>query len=294
MDLFWTPLTAAIFEAHESLAMMIAERSALTPEDEQAKPTKSPLVIAALRGMPNIIKLLLSKGWSASQRIAKHGNTTPLHWAALRSDNHEVIDILISHGADIYAESNDEWWRSPLLTAVYENEQGNLACMISKAKEKGTWVEDRFPSMLEGDTFLAAMEKAVPQLDDGVNHDEFRLLFRDVLYWYGFNGTTEMFVRHLVEQLNKANNLYHGDEWLLPLWVDRPGIVCPEDSSTLLELYYVINKLKVSYIEKNAFLHTLAGNAIDRGLENLESYLRKPIEDITVQWNQPIGYWEWP
>ncbi|KAI0895154.1 ankyrin repeat-containing domain protein [Annulohypoxylon nitens] len=195
VDLLWTPLTQAMCEGHESLAMMIAQRSALTPEEEGLKPTLSPICMAALYGMPNLVKLLLSKGWSASQSVAKHNNTTPLHWAALRSDNREVIDILISHGADVHAESGDDWWRSPLLTAVYENEEENLACMISKEKEKGKWVEGEFSLKLEGDTFLTAVKEGVAQLKDGIEPDGIRRLLREMTYWYGFHGRT---IKYLV------------------------------------------------------------------------------------------------
>lgn len=77
-------------------------------------PDTTPIVQAAKFGMKSVTELLLKKGICVNQRDAK--GVTPLEAAA--GNNHvEVVQLLLEHGADIYAHSNE--WSTPLHWGQY-------------------------------------------------------------------------------------------------------------------------------------------------------------------------------
>lgn len=77
-------------------------------------PDSTPIVQAAKFGMKAITELLLKKGICVNQRDA-HG-ITPLEAAA--GNNHvEVVQLLLEHGADIHAHSNE--WSTPIHWGQY-------------------------------------------------------------------------------------------------------------------------------------------------------------------------------
>ncbi|KAI0023944.1 ankyrin repeat-containing domain protein [Xylariomycetidae sp. FL0641] len=69
--------------------------------DEQGVFAVPPLHLAAFVGMVDVAKVLIGKGADANLRCLQVQESTPLMWAATRKDNNEMIDILLSHGAQI-------------------------------------------------------------------------------------------------------------------------------------------------------------------------------------------------
>ncbi|KAH9908468.1 ankyrin repeat-containing domain protein [Xylariomycetidae sp. FL2044] len=79
--------------------------------------TVPPLHLAALSGMPTILRALLSHGEDANSRCEHFHNCTPLHLAATNGRvMAECLSILSEHGADLRAE--DDHGREPVVWAI--------------------------------------------------------------------------------------------------------------------------------------------------------------------------------
>ncbi|WP_339047696.1 ankyrin repeat domain-containing protein [Candidatus Mesenet endosymbiont of Phosphuga atrata] len=106
----FTPLHAAIEEEHEKAARFLIENGAdVHARDIQGN---TPLHEAILSGQdPKTIGLLLERGSDVHARGRQ--DDTPLHLAALKKSQ-ELVELLLSRGADIDTHARNEWGCIPL------------------------------------------------------------------------------------------------------------------------------------------------------------------------------------
>ncbi|KAI1456256.1 ankyrin [Annulohypoxylon moriforme] len=183
---YFTPLTLAIAAHQDSIAAILAQNIQST--DHQS--------FAAVCGMPEVIKILISKGYQASRPIHQHSYTTPLHYAVIRENNFEVIDVLMSHGASIHDESRPDEWLTPLHKAVE----------LKSSNDTSEWIEKTIRDLLEDDDWLPAVEAAVRLLNEHGAFIRIQQLLRYAMMSYEFNPeTTEFFVNFLGSKLNQKH-----------------------------------------------------------------------------------------
>ena len=100
----FSALTVAIEGCHAAIAEALIERGCdLSLTNEQDPEGADILALNARKGLANVIKLLLAKGFSVDT-IGKEGKT-PLMVAA-GAENYETVEFLLDHGADINATAH--------------------------------------------------------------------------------------------------------------------------------------------------------------------------------------------
>ena len=107
------PLQHAAFRGHVNVVQLLIDRGAEV--DAANHLDYNPLMVASHEGRYVTAETLLSAGANVMAR-SKRG-WTPLHYAAGSAPDARIIDILVSHGADVNALDNDG--TSPLILASY-------------------------------------------------------------------------------------------------------------------------------------------------------------------------------
>ncbi|XP_031330499.1 ankyrin repeat domain-containing protein 50 isoform X1 [Photinus pyralis] len=111
----WTPLHYAAFEGHQDVCEALLEAGARI--DEVDNEGKAALVLASQGGHTTLVSLFLDK-YNAPCDQRPHDGKTALRLAALEA-HYDIVQILISHGADL--DSKDADGRSTLYVLALDN-----------------------------------------------------------------------------------------------------------------------------------------------------------------------------
>ena len=107
------------------------ERQIVIPESSTKTPQQQghPLHVAAQKGTPEVIDVLLNTGLDPNARM--EDGTTPLHFAAFWNRNPEVITALVEAGAN--PKTRNESGRTPLHNAAGNNRNPEVVTSLLKA-----------------------------------------------------------------------------------------------------------------------------------------------------------------
>lgn len=102
-----TPMHVAIFCGQNKMVQLLIEHDANLEIKNSMH--LSPLSVAVMEGYENIVKLLIDSGCNVNVRVGSSENSdTLLHRAVSRTNLNrslQIIDLLLSHGADVHAQS---------------------------------------------------------------------------------------------------------------------------------------------------------------------------------------------
>nr|CAI5859549.1 unnamed protein product [Callosobruchus analis] len=111
----WTPLHYAAFEGHLDVCEALLEAGARV--DETDNEGKAPLALSAQGGHTALVNMFIEK-YNAPVDQRPHDGKTALRLAALEG-HYDIVQILLSHGADI--DSKDADGRSTLYVLALDN-----------------------------------------------------------------------------------------------------------------------------------------------------------------------------
>jgi ankyrin repeat protein len=165
--------TAAYYQQAEA-AMTLLDRGAdISFEGE--KGTYSPLICAASRALPTVVRALLEMGADVNESL-KPTHHTPLHYAVMKGSP-EVALMLLAYGADITAQTDTGWHVREPGWLVEENNPALAAMRQWKESDRDAWHEKHGPydpGAREGIRHAVtrhAFEKEAVLLTEGLRHD---------------------------------------------------------------------------------------------------------------------------
>ncbi|KAI9163980.1 Ankyrin repeat domain-containing protein [Paramyrothecium foliicola] len=88
----------------------------------------TPLLLAAVKGHIDVVKLLLGKGASVD---AGEGGFTPLH-AATKAGHGDIVGLLLEHGANVNCRRVFKGGRTPLIDASWKGYEDIVKLLLSK------------------------------------------------------------------------------------------------------------------------------------------------------------------
>lgn len=125
------------------LQLLEADPALLEARDEMLNLT--PLAMAASRGLPGLMRLLIQMG--ADVNALGFIGRTPLHYAALRRDNEESVALLLTHGAQKTIRDQMHW--TPFMMACLRGHLGSVRLLVHHMGGQGLDDKD-----LDGHTAL--------------------------------------------------------------------------------------------------------------------------------------------
>ncbi|KAI1412778.1 ankyrin [Hypoxylon sp. FL1857] len=227
-----TPLTLATFLRQEATAIVLAQHT-IDPDETYMRSAHPPLHMAAMSGMPRVVSLLLSQGCSVSHVLDDFESLQPLHCAAADwENNHDVIDILIDHGASVHDKSflshiideKNDFSKTAIHRAIHYGNWNNAAHLISKAENVGDWVENTFSYVDQIDNHLPITQELTKLLNKYGAFGRIQDALQRALVWYDGNPKTVQFLANfLAVKLNRAH-LREGQGYLH--WaLEQPGAI---------------------------------------------------------------------
>ncbi|CAH1118393.1 unnamed protein product [Phaedon cochleariae] len=128
----WTPLHYSAFEGHQDVCEALLEAGARI--DETDNEGKAPLALASQGGHTALVNLFIDK-YNAPIDQRPHDGKTALRLAALEG-HYDIVQILVSHGADI--NSKDADGRSTLYVLALDNRIAMSKYFIQNAADVET------------------------------------------------------------------------------------------------------------------------------------------------------------
>ena len=121
-----TPLFAAAQQGHVEIVRLLMNAPGINPGLGSFREGTSPLAVAALLGRVEVVKMFLSFR-QVNINIRQYDGATPL-FAAVQNDHPEVVELLISEGADATIPLLDG--TTPLCRAAYQGSNEALKHLL--------------------------------------------------------------------------------------------------------------------------------------------------------------------
>ncbi|OTB13526.1 hypothetical protein K445DRAFT_24698 [Daldinia sp. EC12] len=150
------PLSIAILKMNTRIAEILARLTCDLKDSEGYWMVLSPFRLAAMCGMPSVIKILQSRGYKVGKHRTYLGdrNLTPLHFAASTDNNEETLQLLLDTGYSL--DDIDDKGRSAFGIALRWSCVANALFLIKdlSVEEKVKVANANFTALLRTDLFL--------------------------------------------------------------------------------------------------------------------------------------------
>ncbi|KAI1098355.1 ankyrin repeat-containing domain protein [Jackrogersella minutella] len=219
-----TSLVSTMLFGMKDVAILLAQHTEHIGNASQsfADNYLSPLIVAAHLKMPEVVQILLCRGQSGAINDTTSASNyvveeKALSYAAMREDNHEIIDLLIAHGARL--DCKEVSGRTPIEWAISCECFSNALYLLGREKPAyvGERIKDALSRTLE-DKFLPITKVLAERFNTygcfKILQSAFCTIVHDPKwYWEKHPKVTKYFIKLLALELNRAH-LREGQQYL--------------------------------------------------------------------------------
>ncbi|KAF2145311.1 uncharacterized protein K452DRAFT_315586 [Aplosporella prunicola CBS 121167] len=192
------PSTPAMQAAHHAAARCNHPAALELLFDNGAWIGPGPLEVAVRENHKDIFKALVARGWNVSSNLGHAGDALVL---AVREDNLDLVQFLLSHGADPNANFDIFGWRSLEVAVCWSSIPVIEALLNAGAKLKGSSALQRAAYTGRTDVLVFLLDRGAPidEIPDNIFDDEPRPDAKSALCEAAWRGQTEV-VKILLER----------------------------------------------------------------------------------------------